>query len=53
MLWWIVGIVAAWVVLGTVAAMWIGRVVRHADAQESAAESRRRARETQPRDDAA
>lgn len=49
MLWWIVGIVAAWVVLGAVAAVWIGRAISHAKLEEAAAELRRAEKhETQP-----
>ncbi|WP_155292879.1 MULTISPECIES: hypothetical protein [Nocardiaceae] len=53
MLWWIVGIVAVWIVVGAVAAVWIGRAVSHADAREAAIERRRAVRDAQPRDDAA
>lgn len=41
MLWWIVGIVAAWVVICALAAVWIGRAISHADLEEQAAELRR------------
>lgn len=41
MLWWIVGIVAVWVVLGALAAVWIGRAISHANLEEEAAELRR------------
>ena len=40
-MWWIVGIVAIWIVLGTLAALWIGRAISHTDLEESAAELRR------------
>lgn len=53
MLWWIVGIVAVWIVVGAVAATWIGRAVSHADARETAVERRREVRDMQPRDDVA
>jgi len=41
MLWWIVGIVATWVIIGALAAVWIGRAIKHADLEEEAAELRR------------
>jgi hypothetical protein len=41
MLWWIVGIVAVWVVLGAVAGVRIGRAISHAKVEEAAAELRR------------
>ena len=41
MLWWIVGIIAAWVVIGTVVAVWIGQAVSHAELEDAAAELRR------------
>ncbi|WP_267951456.1 hypothetical protein [Rhodococcus globerulus] len=31
---WIVGIVAVWIVLGTLAACWIGRAISHTDLEE-------------------
>ena len=40
-MWWIVGIVAVWIALGTFAGFWIGRAISHADLKESAAELRR------------
>ncbi|WP_185993248.1 hypothetical protein [Rhodococcus sp. KBS0724] len=48
-MWWIVGIVAVWIVVGTLAAFWIGRAISHTDLEESAAELRRaEKREKQP-----
>ncbi|WP_156399652.1 hypothetical protein [Rhodococcus sp. Leaf278] len=41
-MWWVLGIVAVWLLIGAVAAVWIGRGIRRADAEESATESPRR-----------
>ncbi|MFI8565537.1 hypothetical protein ACIGGF_03120 [Rhodococcus sp. NPDC078407] len=38
-MWWIFGIVAVWVLIGAVVAVWIGRGVRRADDEESTTES--------------
>jgi hypothetical protein len=49
MLWWILGIVAVWIVVGAVAAVWIGRAISHAKLEEAAAELRREEKhETKP-----
>lgn len=48
-MWWIVVIFVGWLVVGTFAALWIGRAINRADLEESAAEQRRaEKRETQP-----
>jgi hypothetical protein len=40
-MWWIVGIVAVWIVVGALSAVWIGRAISHTDLEKSAAELRR------------
>ncbi|MBY4272405.1 hypothetical protein HQO27_05875 [Rhodococcus fascians] len=53
-MWWFVGIVAAWLLIGALAAVWIGRGIRRADLEESAAElPRRTTYEPPPERDAA
>lgn len=41
MLWWIIGILAVWLLVGGVAAYWLGRSISHTELEESAAELRR------------
>ncbi|WP_179274271.1 hypothetical protein [Rhodococcus sp. 06-221-2] len=41
-MWWVLGIVAVWLVIGAVVAVWLGRGIRRADIEESATESPRR-----------
>jgi hypothetical protein len=40
-MWWIVGIIAIGIVVGTLTAVWVGRAISHADQKESSAELRR------------
>jgi hypothetical protein len=49
MLWWILGIVAVWVIVAAVVVYWIGRTISHTTLEESAAELRRAQKhETKP-----
>ncbi|WP_161631784.1 hypothetical protein [Rhodococcus sp. JG-3] len=38
-MWWVLGFVAVWLLIGALAAVWIGRGIRRADVEESADES--------------
>ena len=40
-IWWIVGIVAVWLLVGGFIAYWLGRSISHTKLEESAAEMRR------------
>jgi hypothetical protein len=39
LVWWVVGIVAVWLLIGALVAVWIGRGIRRADVEESVTES--------------
>ncbi|MDI9929511.1 hypothetical protein QM588_03755 [Rhodococcus sp. IEGM 1354] len=53
-MWWVVGIVAVWLLIGALVAVWIGRGIRRADVEESATESPSRStHEPPPEKDAA
>ncbi|MBY4401931.1 hypothetical protein HQO26_11470 [Rhodococcus fascians] len=39
LVWWFLGVVAVWLLIGALVAVWIGRGIRRADVEESAAES--------------
>nr|WP_179282891.1 hypothetical protein [Rhodococcus sp. 15-1154-1] len=41
MLWWIIGIVAVWLLVGGFVTYWLGRSIAHTKLEESAAELRR------------
>ncbi|MBY4056964.1 hypothetical protein HQO93_04240 [Rhodococcus fascians] len=53
-MWWVVGIVAVWLLIGALVAVLIGRGIRRADVEESATESPSRStHEPPPEKDAA
>jgi hypothetical protein len=54
LVWWVVGIVAVWLLIGALVAVWVGRGIRRADVEESATESPSRSpQEPPPEKDAA
>jgi hypothetical protein len=54
LVWWVLGIVAVWLLIGALVAVWIGRGIRRADVEESATESPSRStQEPPPEKDAA